>query len=288
MRRNSVVLGSFDGVHLGHKSVISLAKGIHLTTAAVYFYMPPNANGEDKQLLTDNSTRKELFAKLGVKKTLCLDFDRVRQMSPEAFFGFLQEKFNPVRICCGFNYRFGKDAAGDISTLKELCDRNGIKLCVASAVKINGQTVSSTAIREYISNGEIEKANEMLGYSFSFGGEVVYGDGRGAALGFPTANIYYPDSLVKPKPGVYVTNLIIDNKKMRSVTNIGLRPTYPAEKVPSESFVLGVNKNFYGKQVKVELLHFIRENKKFESAKELSKAIENDIKSALETVENFN
>ena len=286
MKKYSVALGAFDGVHEGHKKVISLARGGGLVPAAVYFFIPPSASGVEKELLTTDEERCRLFAELGIKEPVSLKFEEVKRLSPEEFFRFLQDRFDPRVICCGFNYRFGKNAAGNTETLKKLCEENGIELRVASPVEIDGETVSSTAIRSRLKAGDPAGAAKMLGRYFSFTGKVVRGDGRGENLGFPTANITYPAEKIKVKPGVYVSRLMVGGKALPAVTNIGKRPTYPCENPPVETYAINSKANFYGKTAKIELILYLRPQKKFASPNELSRAIDNDVKTALDFFEN--
>lgn len=282
MKRYAVVLGSFDGVHMGHQKVISLAAdGNNFVPAAVYFFIPPNANGK-KELITNYEERLECFNRLGVKQTLSLNFEEVKDMSAQSFFRFLVDRFDPAVICCGFNYRFGKGAEGNTDLLKDLCEQNGIELRVADPVEIDGNTVSSTAIRTLLKQGNVKAAAKMLSRPYSFCGKVQKGDGRGKNLGFPTANVEYPQNKIKVKNGVYVTKVTVGKKQYKGVTNIGARPTYPTDTPPSETYLINKKANLYGKQVKIELLEFIREPKAFESADALSQQIKEDTAFALE------
>lgn len=282
MKKFGVVLGSFDGVHKGHQKVISLAAdGNKIVPAAVYFFIPPASNG-NKELITDFDERQQLFKEYGVKYTMSLNFEEIKNMTAEAFFRFLVERYNPAVICCGFNYRFGKDAKGSVQTLKQMCEQKGIELRVAGPVKIDGNTVSSTAIRTYLKNGDMENAASMLGRPFSFCGRVQKGDGRGKHLGFPTANVMYPAEKIKVKDGVYVTKITVGKKEYMGVTNIGARPTYPVDKPPSETYIINKKSNLYGKKVKIELLSYIRKPRAFASAAELSEQIKKDTAFALD------
>ncbi|MBP3691841.1 MAG: riboflavin biosynthesis protein RibF [Clostridia bacterium] len=280
MKRYAVVLGSFDGVHKGHQKVISLAAdGNKLIPAAVYFFLPPALHG-NKELITNNNERLQLFKNYGVKQTLTLDFEQIKNMSADAFFRFLVDRFNPAVICCGFNYRFGKGAEGDTKTLKQMCEQNGIELRVADPVEIDGTTVSSTVVRSLLKEGNVAKATKLLGRPFSFEGRVQKGDGRGRVLGFPTANVMYPDEKIKVKNGVYVTKITVGKRSYMGVTNIGARPMYPIDNPPSETFIINKKANLYGKKVKIELMDYIREPRIFESAWALSRQISEDANTA--------
>lgn len=273
---NALVLGTFDGVHIGHRAVIDAAKGFNII--AVTFEYPPKNNGKEKSLITLPEKRYEILKECGVNEIKVLDFSKVKDISPVKFLENLNEKYAPKLISCGFNYRFGKNASGDSKLLLDFCEKNGIALKVAKKVESDGCPVSSTEIRHLISQGEIEKANNMLSYKFSFCEKVVNGDHRGRTLGFPTVNQVYPDDLVKPKFGVYATCVEVDGMLYKGISNIGIRPTFKTDTVMSETYIKNFSLNIYGKAVTIYLEKFIREEKKFENAEQLKTAISNDIK----------
>jgi riboflavin kinase/FMN adenylyltransferase len=224
--------------------------------------------------------KAELLKKFGVKEILFLDFDEVKNLSPIEFLEFLRKKFAPSIISCGFNYRFGKDGAGDTEFLKSYCLENGIKPIVCGPVLKNGRVISSTDIRNMIKSGEIRRANECIYNGFSFKSTVVDGDKRGRTLGFPTINQNYPELLVKPKFGVYVTETEIDGKVYRAVTNIGIRPTFKNKNITAETYIIGFSGNLYGREIEIKLRNFMREEIKFNSIEELKKTVLSDIEKA--------
>lgn len=275
--KNAVVLGTFDGVHLGHKAVIENAKGYCVT--AVTFKKAPRAYFDEqiKALMTSEDRICRLKS-LGVTNTVMLDFKEVKDISPIDFLDEIREEYKPLLICCGYNYHFGKKAKGDTSLLGEYCKKYNIKLLVSECVKIDKTPVSSTLIREKISLGKIDEANQMLDYNFGFKAEVVNGDKRGRTLGFPTINQVFPDTLTPPLFGVYETRVTINSKTYRAITNIGHRPTFLTDKVFCETYIENFSGEIYGDTVDLRFIKFIREEKKFSSPDELKQTIAQDVK----------
>ena len=198
-------------------------------------------------------------------------------MSPEEFLEFLKEKYDPKYISCGFNYRFGKMGQGDTYLLKKFCADNGIELKIAEPVKVGDDIVSSTFIRNLLSNGDVGTASSLLSESFSFTATVIEGDKRGRTIGFPTINQRYPEELVKLRFGVYKTKIEIDNNVFYGITDIGIRPTYKSDYVISETFIKDFSGDLYGKTLRIIPIKFLRDEKKFSSLEELKRQIEFDI-----------
>ncbi len=274
--KNAIAFGTFDGIHIAHRKVLDLPE-TH-KKIAVTFLKPPKMYLMDScELLMDFKQRCEALKALGFEEIYALDFEKVKNTEPMDFLQNIFEKYNPSVISCGFDYRFGKNAKGDVSLLAEFCQKNGITLKVCDAVEYEGNKVSSTMIRALLKQGEIEKANALLINPFSFSAPVIPGDKRGRTIGFPTINQKYPQQLVKIKFGVYKTKVLFDGKEYYGVTDIGLRPTYETDYVISETFIKDFSGDLYGKEVKIVPLEFIREEKKFSSLEELKKQIEKDI-----------
>ena len=274
--KNAVILGTFDGLHIGHRAVIMGAKGYNII--AVTFNSPPKMSS-DKTLgvLMQKEDRFKGLKELGVSEICVLKFDEVKSLEPYDFVNMINEKYSPKLFVCGFNYRFGNKAKGDTKTLKAYCEEKGIALKVTESVNIDGKTVSSTLIRDFISKGEIEKANELLYKPFGFTAEVVSGDQRGRNLGFPTANQMYPRNMQKLKFGVYRSRVFIDGREYKGISNIGIRPTYQTKSPISETYIYDFSDDIYGKSIRVEPLKFLRSEQKFGSAEELKKAVLKDI-----------
>lgn len=273
---NAIALGTFDGVHLGHKAVLSLPDNCR--KIAVTFKKPPKSVlGRETSLITNFEAKKKILENIGIEKIDVLDFEAIKDMSPIEFLEFLYSKYHPVLISCGFNYKFGKNASGNVDTLAQFCKEKGIILECKEPISFGGSVVSSTAIREMIKNGEIEKANELLSYPFSFEATVLGGDKRGRTIGFPTINQKYPAELVVPKFGVYKTKTVIENKLYESITYIGNRPSFASEYIISETNILDFSGDLYGKEIKIILIKFLREELKFSSVEELKNQINRDL-----------
>lgn len=274
--KTALALGTFDGVHKGHRAVLALPS--EYKKIAVVFPLPPKAviSGNPIALMTPED-KCRVLKNIGIDSVYMLDFCKVRDMPPYDFLRFLKDTFSPDYISCGFNYRFGKDASGDTALLSEFCKENGITLKINEPVTEEGKTVSSTEIRTLLKNGEPEKANRLMTEPFSYTATVIKGDERGRTLGFPTANQKYPEVLVPVKFGVYKSSVLTDGKAYAAITDIGVRPTFKTDYIISETFIKNFSEDIYGKEITVSLLGFIRGEKKFSSVDELVKQVRKDI-----------
>ena len=281
--RTAVALGNFDGMHVGHMAVLRAAKGFEskgLTPLALLFdeHSLKAITGTAPPMLMTADERNRIIAENGLKiKTIV--FNEIKDLSPQDFVEkILVGRFGARAVCCGYNYRFGKNASGNAQTMKEICDRLGLECRIAGEVDIDFRAASSTEIRKFIESGEIEKANKMLGHPFGFCTRVIDGDKRGRTLGFPTINQELPDGLVLPKFGVYQADVTVDGEHYKGVANIGRRPTVGSEKVLSETYIIDFHKNIYGEYVDIRPVRFIRPERKFSSFDELAKQIKSDAK----------
>lgn len=274
--KNAVILGTFDGLHMGHRAVIKGAEGYNII--AVTFIAPPKMNADSSiGVLMQNEDRFKGLKELGVSEIWALEFNEVKSMEPYDFLDIINQKYSPDLFVCGFNYRFGNKAKGDTETLKAYCEEKGIALKITESVNIDGKTVSSTLIRDFISKGEIEKANKLLYKPFGFNAKVVKGDQRGRNLGFPTANQCYPEEMQKIKFGVYRSKVFIDEKEYKGISNIGMRPTFKTLSPTSETYIYDFSGDIYGKNIRIEPVKFLRGEQKFGSVEELKKAVLKDI-----------
>lgn len=274
--KNALCLGTFDGVHIGHRAVFALAESMY--RIAVTFKKPPKAIISGKEELIYTFEEKcRILKKIGINEILPLDFEKVRDISPENFLEDLYEKYNPSVIACGFNYRFGKNGEGNTDLLFDFCKKKGIEFKFAEPIKYDGETVSSTIIRNNLKNGEIEKANKLLYEPFSFTATVNHGEMRGRTIGFPTINQVYPKELTLIKNGVYKVKVIAENKEYSGISDVGKRPTYPLDYTISETYIKDFSGDLYGKEVKIIPLQFLREEKKFKNLTELKKQIAEDL-----------
>lgn len=275
--KTAIALGTFDGVHLGHRAVLNMPS--EYKKVAVTFKVPPKMElSVGKGLITSVEEKRQRLEKIGIDEVFLLEFGDVRNMSAQDFLHFLVEKYSPSLISCGFNYRFGKNGEGDTKFLGDFCSDNKIELNCCESVCYNGIPVSSTLIREMLSYGKVKEAGKLLVEPFSFTSRVIEGDKRGRTIGFPTINQKYPEDKVKIKFGVYKTLVKIDNKEYNGITDIGIRPTYKSDFVISETHIIDFSGDLYDKEVEIIPLEFIREEKKFSSLKELRNQIDVDLK----------
>ncbi len=274
--KTALCLGSFDGLHKGHRAVLSVPDDYY--KVVLTFKVPPKSvlNKENSLIMTLENKCQSL-KDFGIDKVEVLDFLKVKDMPYDEFLLFLKERFNPSLISCGFNYRFGKKGLGNADNLRKFCKENDIIFRLVDEVNENNVTISSTLIRSYLQNGEIERANALLLKPFSFTSPVIEGDKRGRTIGFPTVNQKYPTELVKLKFGVYKTEVLIDGDTYCGITNIGKRPTYEIDYIISETYIENFSGDLYGKELTIIPLKFLREEKKFSSLYELKEQIKSDL-----------
>ena len=277
----AVALGLFDGVHLGHQAVIKeavaqKAKGLMPTVFSFRTESVTSKGNEGRieMLLTDEDKLRH-FEKLGVEYVFLPEFSDYKDMTDEDFVQkVLKGKLNAKFVVCGEDFRFGKNAMGDAGKLRSLGEKYGIEVSVIGQLAIDGQAVSSTQIRQYIRNGEIAKANEMLGYIYGYTLPVEHGFERGRTWDFPTINQAIPEGLVMPRFGVYCSKVTIGERQYSGVTNIGVKPTVNVKTAPlAETYIIGYNGDLYGEAINIELYEFIRAERKFESFEELKAEI---------------
>ncbi len=290
--KNAVALGSFDGLHKGHMSVIActleLSKECGLSPIALLFDAHPMlaVKGTAPEKLLQNENRDEILRKKGVS-TEVIPFAEIKDMTCREFFEeILIKKLNAGGVCCGWNYRFGKGNEGGCDELRVLCEEYGIELKIAQPVSHNGEAVSSTRIRDAVENGDIPLANAMLGREFGYKLTVVSGQQRGRLIGSPTINQRFEKDFVNPKTGVYASVTLVEGREYPSVTNIGLRPSFENEDFRSETCILEFSGNLYGEIIEVKLLEYLRCEIKFDSLEKLSAQIRADAEKSKEIFNN--
>ncbi len=279
MKNSSVALGNFDGIHLGHSDVLNdalrLSKKSNTVPVALLFEFHPRINKDIKLLMTEDDKRSAI-EKMGIKPVY-ISFDEVKDYSPVEFTEIiLINKLSAVNVCCGYNYHFGKNASGTVKDLKEICEEKNIVLSVSEKHSFSSESISSSRIRKLLADGEIELCNKMLNSPFSYCLEVVHGQQRGKLMGFPTINQYFPKELIIPKFGVYASKTEIDRKLYPSFTDIGFRPTFEDDDVRSETHIFDYDGDLYGKKIRVFLLKFIREERKFSGLDDLAHQLKID------------
>lgn len=281
-----VSLGSFDGIHKGHltllNTLIENCRKRNLKSVVYTFSNHPreiiNLKNSPKLIITKNQ-KLDLFDKIGIDFLVMVDFDDFQKnISAKDFVAeILLEKLNMRTITVGTDCRFGKKAEGDINLLKKFSKEYDFELSIVPPVMIEDEIISSTVIRDLLSEGIIEKANLFLGRNYSITGKVIKGKQLGAKLGFPTANIEVNFNLSLPKPGVYVTRTKLGKTLYSSITNVGFNPTFNQKTYNIETFILDFNKNIYGKEVEVRFLQRIRDEIKFTNLDDLCQKINEDV-----------
>ncbi|MCL6635350.1 MAG: bifunctional riboflavin kinase/FAD synthetase [Peptococcaceae bacterium] len=288
--RNMVVgLGNFDGVHLGHQKLISelveLAREVDGTPAVFTFHPHPLAVLSPKNsppLLLSQESKQKFIARLGVEVLLLVPFDIIfASLSPEDFIKIvLHEELGVRGVVVGYNYTFGHRGQGRPSLLEEQSSLYGYRVKVIPPVMVEGRAVSSTLIRGLLMKGEVAEAARFLGYYPFAEGEVVAGEKRGRALGFPTANLDIDQTLLVPANGVYIAKVYIDGDVYFGVANIGTKPTFQGKARNIEVHLLDFYQDLYGKRIKVSFTRRLREEKRFATPADLIKQIEQDILAA--------
>ena len=281
---SAFALGVFDGLHKGHREVISKVleqkeKGL---ATGIFTFAEAKTNDEfykkDFKYIFSEKTRDRMLRKMDIDFVVSPFFSDVKHYDCQDFVdGIIVKALNAKIVSCGSDFTFGKDAEGNVEDLKELCAKKGVEVIITPLVKDGEEVISSRKIRKLIENGEMEKAAEMLCQNFFIDFEVIKGNNIGTRLlNIPTINQPFPKNHIVPKFGVYATKLEIDGKTFCGATNVGVKPTFGSDKVLSETFIHGFDGELYGKEIKTEFLRFVRPEKKFESPEALKAQIEKD------------
>ena len=288
-----LAIGVFDGVHLGHQAVISTsarhAKEEGGTPVVVTFDPHPAKVLRPKDaphLITATQHKIALIRDLGVGHLLVLHFDRTfAATAPEDFVGQLVTHSRPLKeICVGHEWSFGKGRAGNLALLKQLGLTHNFNVVGVEAVTVNGEVVSSTAIRKAVAEGNLVKATQMLGREYTILGTVIAGEKLGRKLGFPTANLSAHSEQFPPN-GVYVIEARRSGTLHRGVANLGYRPTVSGEKPERllELHLFDLDRDIYGEEVEVRFLRYLRPEQKFENLETLKAQIARDVEQARES-----
>lgn len=282
----AAALGFFDGVHTAHLRVLQnaaqYAAAHDMEPAAVTFDRSPKAfvTGADAPLICTAQERARIMREeAGISRVIVLPFDAaMRDMDARAFVENVVLGTLGAGYCAaGYDYRFGARGAGDAALLRQLCAAHGIPCGIVGCLQEDGEKISSTRIRERIAAGDMETAEALLGRPFSLSGEVIHGKALGRTLGFPTMNLPVPPELVLPAAGVYVCRVLVAGEWRRAVCNVahGGKPL-------CEVHAFGYGGDAYGRQIRVELLHFVRGMRRFDSPEALARQVDFDKKVALD------
>jgi riboflavin kinase/FMN adenylyltransferase len=280
-----IALGSFDGLHIGHMSLISktvkLAEKNNAKSMVFTFRNHPlmTINPEvSPKLIMDNNSKLEVLENSGLDIISMVDFNKsFMRMSPEDFVINLVKHYKAKGLVVGFNYRFGYKNLGDVELLKKMSNAYDFSLNIIEPVKYKGQIVSSSFIRSIIvDEGDMKKVNKLLVRPFVIQGTVIKGKQLGRTLGFPTVNLDYHKRLVIPKGGVYYTAVEYEGRTFKGITDVGYNPTTEDNKLSIETHILDFNEDIYGKDIKVYFIERIRDEKKFDSLHELAEQLKKD------------
>ena len=287
IKPNAAVIGNFDGVHRGHLEVLKNAKEFssksNLPLSVLTFDPHPReffSKENTNFLLQTLLDKAEALSKNNIDYLINLKFDDLlSELSPEQFVEkVLSESLSIKHIFVGKDFKFGKDRAGDINSLKSFGLKYRIGLSSIKLKNHDGASISSTKIRNNLKKGEIKEANELLGRPYMISGLVIEGDKRGRQIGFPTANISL-GKLIRPAFGVYAVLIEgIENRVLKGIANIGRRPTVNDRGVLLEVNIFDFNEDIYGKKIFISLIDFIRDEKKFDGIENLKKQIVMDVK----------
>jgi riboflavin kinase/FMN adenylyltransferase len=282
-------IGVFDGVHLGHKYLISQlmerAKQQDLLSGVVTFRQHPQELLSPQTrlpLLTDVNTRARLLKDEGVDAIITLSFTHdLAQLTARQFVSLLKKHLRMRGLVIGPDFALGRDREGSADTLCKIGHNMDFSVTVVPYVKLNGEVVSSTAIRNALVEGNMKRVARLIGRFFSLQGIVTIGAGRGEELGFPTANLKVEPRQAIPADGVYATWTYIDGKAYQSMTNIGVSPTFGHNERAIEIYIVDYDGNLYGHEIKLDIVERLRDEKRFDTVDDLKKQIAEDVKQGI-------
>lgn len=285
-------IGTFDGIHIGHQKILNslarFAKENSLKSVVITFDPHPRKVINKKnsiELINTIEEKKEKIKTLGIDYLIVQKFDeKFSETEANKFVEILKNNINIEKLIVGYDHRFGKNRNADINDLKKYGKELNFEVIEIDALEIEEVNISSTKIRSAIKDGNIRQANSYLGYNFFLGGEVVKGHSRGKELGFPTANLKIDEDKIIPKNGVYLVKSKIDHQDIYGMMNIGYNPTFNNKSKKIETHFFNLNKNLYGKIIKIELLEYIREEKRFETVDDLIQRLKLDREKCLKLI----
>jgi len=286
LQGGAVSIGNFDGVHKGHARIVDAlrSRAVDVGGPSVVFTFDPHPvrllrPDKAPPPLTWTDRKAELLEELGVEVLVVYPTDeRLLALTPGQFFQeIVAEQLGALAMVEGPNFFFGKERAGNIDVLRKLCDRGGVQLEVVQPVRVGGDYVSSSRIRDLIRAGDVAQANELLTCPYRLRGMVTHGAASGAQLGFPTANIDAIDTIL-PREGVYAGRAFADSKSWAAAINIGPNPTFGEQALKVEAHLIGFRGSLYGEPLEVDFLARVRDTREFASADELKCQLQRDLK----------
>jgi riboflavin kinase / FMN adenylyltransferase len=296
LNRSWATVGAFDGVHRGHqeliRNLVEKAHQDHAPAVIITFHPHPAVYFKRVPLnysLTSPDEREALLKSVGVDYVVTLNFDStLANLTALNFMELLKENIGIDHLLIGFNFALGRDRSGDLDSLQQMGQYLGYKVEVIQPIKVDGEVISSSQIRNLLQEGQIKQANAMLGHPYMLEGPVVHGEHRGNKLGFPTANLDLAPDRLLPARGVYACRGLVKGQTYLAVTNIGIRPTFanPLETPRVEPHLLDFKGNLYGEQLKIELIEYLRPEQTFANSDDLITQVNRDIEETREMFSN--
>ena len=282
----AITIGNFDGVHKGHQELLNqtrkIARENNLESLIFTFDKFPREifNPKDFHRLYNNENKESFFKSYEIDTLLSIDFNEIMNVNAERFCeDILIDQLNLKFLVIGDNFRFGKNRSGDINLLKNYQNDKSFELIIPDSVLYKNESISSSRIRNFLQEGDLNAANECLGKEYMISGTVVSGEKLGRKLGYPTANISLDHDY--PLDGVYLTKTILDKKNYLSLTSIGDKPTFNGSEKLLEVFILDFDRDIYGEKLEIFFLEEIRKQIKFNNQDELIKQMNEDYKYAI-------
>lgn len=298
--KNTVLtLGTFDGIHPGHLKIINklidCSKEKGCRNVVIAFHPHPRTvlgSGSDVKMLTTQEERKDLLEKNGIENFLTINFTKeFASLTAEQFiYDYLINGIGLSEIVLGHDHHFGKDRGGNVELLKKIGAKEKFSVTTVDAFYINNEIVSSTKIRNSLIEGDLRRANILLGRNYSFTGTVIGGDKRGRELGYPTANIKLSSQeKLLPAIGIYAVRVLLNSEKHIGLLSIGKRPTFYDEgNLVTEVYIYNFNREIYGEEVTIELVERLRGEEKFNSAEDLISQMNKDKENGLKIFNELN
>ena len=279
-----IALGYFDSLHIGHRKVIKSAKTLaeklnaHLMVFTFAGNLRATLNGQSEKYVYSLTERQTLLTKMGVDSVYFAPISKdFLSLTREEFLDKINSEYRILGYVCGEDYRFGKNASGDVNTLIEYAKNNSQQVEIVEKVCVEDEKVSTSLIKRLLGSGDIEKVNQLLGENYFIFGKVIHDRGVGKNLGFPTANINIESQKQLLKSGVYSGKVLVDNCEYNAVINCGNRPTFSLDDVKVEAYLIGFNGDLYDKEIKIIFTRFIREIFKFNNREELINQLKKDV-----------
>lgn len=298
--KNTVLtLGTFDGIHPGHLKIIDKLVGCSkekgCRNVVITFHPHPRtvlSTGYDVKMLTTQEERRNLLEKHGVENFLTINFTKeFASLTAEKFiYDYLVNGIGCSEIVLGHDHHFGKGRTGNVDLLRKIGEKENFAVTMVDAFYVKEEVVSSTKIRNALSEGNLKRANTLLGRNYSFSGTVIGGDKRGRELGYPTANIKLSSQeKLLPAIGIYAVRVLLENQNYFGLLSIGKRPTfYNTGEIVTEVYIYNFDREIYGKEVTVEMFEHLRGEEKFNSAEDLINQMNKDKENGLKIFNKLN